>query len=167
MTIAGRTPRPRSSGLPPPRASRWWARAHGDLGGADGRHTLADPEAAELGVLHGMRRRAMAAVDQADEVRGDPLELGPGEGHLNVPGPGGVRGDEGQGDPGLTRGRERGHGPLRGLDHSHQGERIHEEVNPLAALAAASQPVDDTNVEPVTRTWAWWSMYPVCGASTV
>ena len=59
----------------------------GDAGGAAHHHDLVEFAGGELGVLEGLLHRHAAAVDQ---LAGQLLELGPGEGEVEVLGPSGV-----------------------------------------------------------------------------
>ena len=118
-----------------------------DLGGAG--LAAHEQDLVDLVRRAGRRRRGSAgrAPSSLQEVVGERLVLLPGEDGVEVLGPGGVGGDEGQHDLRLLRGRELALRLLRRLLQALEGHAVLPEVDARLALELLDQPVDDALVE--------------------
>ena len=107
---------------------------------------LVDVVGGDLGVLHGLLDRAQAALD---EVGGELLERRPHQVDVEVLGPGGVGGDEGQVDGGLGDRRKLHLGLLGSLEQALQRLGVVAQVDAVGLLELVGQVVDDAAVEVV------------------
>jgi len=122
-------------------------RLHGrDPGRAADQDHLVQVVGGHLGVAHRLLHRPQAALDQ---VLGELLELGPGEGGRQVFGPGGVGSDERQVDLGLGHRGQLDLGLLGRLEQPLQGLGVVAQVDAVLALELVGQVVDQPAVEVV------------------
>ena len=109
-------------------------------------HHLVDGTAGQLGVPE-----AVFAGDAAPgaEAVGELLQLRPGQGDLEVLGPGGVRRDEGEAHFGAGGGGEFALGLFRSLLQALESHGVVLQVDAIFRLEGIRQPVDDRRVEVV------------------
>ncbi len=94
-------------------------------------------------------RLAHGCDDAIEQVGGQLGHLGAREARVEVLGPGGVGGDEGQVDLRLLRGGELDLGLLGGLVETLQRHRVGAQIDALRLLELRHEPVDDGLVEVV------------------
>ncbi len=112
----------------------------GHAGGAAHEDHVVDLALAEPGVLDRLLERALAPLE---EVGGELLELGPGEGLVEVERTVGTGGDVGQVDLRRLRGRQLDLGLLGRLLEALLGHRVLAQVDAVGRLEGADHPVDD------------------------
>ena len=115
-----------------------------DAGGAAHEDDLVDVLFLLAGVLQGLGAGLDALVD---ERLGQLVELGPGEGQVQVLGPGGVGGDEGQVDVGAGAAGQVDLGLLGGFLQALQRHLVVAQVDVVVLLELRRDPVDDDLVE--------------------
>ena len=118
----------------------------GHAGHAAHQDHLVDVARLEAGVVHGLLGRADHPVEQ---LAGELLELGPGEGHLQVERAALVHGDERLVDAGLQHRGELHLGLLGRLVEPLQGLAVLGQVDALLPAELVHDPVDDGLVEVV------------------
>ena len=118
----------------------------GDPAGAAHHQDLGDVVAGKAGVAHSLADRAGSGLHQ---VGGQLIELGPGEGHVQVLGAVGVGGDIGQVDVGGGDAGQLDLGLLGGLLQPLHGHPVGRQVHAVGALELADQPLHDALVEVV------------------
>src|SRR5438309_1816737 len=116
-------------------------------GGSADQHDLVDLLRCEVGVFQRREERPPGALGQVAGLR---LELGSGEGHLEVLGTCLVRRDERQVDGRLEPARELDLRPLRGLGEALQGLAVGLQVDSVLLLELVGEPVHDPAVVVVT-----------------
>ena len=116
----------------------------GDAGRAAHHHHFVQFAGGELGVLEGLLHRHAAAVDQ---LGGELLELGPGEGEVEVLGTLGRGRDERQVDFALAGAGELDLGFFSRLGETLQGLLVLAQVDAFVALEAGGQVINDHLVE--------------------
>ena len=118
-----------------------------DAGGATHHHNLIELGGGELGVLEGLLHRHAAAVDQ---LAGQLLELGAGEGEIEVLGALGGGRDERQVDLALGGAGEFDLGFLSSLGEALQGLLVLAQVDAFVGLEGVGQVIHDHLVEVIT-----------------
>ena len=118
----------------------------GDSRGAAHQQHLGDVIGGEAGVGHGLAHRLHGGVHQ---MRGELIELGAGQGDVQVLGAGGVGGDIGQVDVGGGHAGELNLGLLSSLFETLHSHLVAAQVDALALLELGNQVVDDALVKVV------------------
>ena len=118
----------------------------GDTGRTAHQQHLADLVDGQAGVGQSLTHGAHGLLHQ---VGGELVELGPGEGHVQVLGAGGVGGDEGQVDGGAGHAGELDLGLLGSLFNALHGHLVARQVDALLHLEAREDPVHNPLVEVV------------------
>ena len=118
----------------------------GHAGHAADEDHLVDVADLHAGVVHGLLGGADAPVEQ---LAGELLQLGPGEGHLQMERAALVHGDEGLVDAGLEHGGELHLGLLGRFVEPLQGLAVLGQVDALLLAELVDDPVDDGLVEVV------------------
>ena len=116
----------------------------GNTGGAAHEDDLVDVLGGDAGVLHGLIERADGLVDQ---IRGQFVELGAGDGDVQMLGAGGVRGDERQVDVDAHQAGQFDLGLLSGFLQALQGHAVLAQVDAVFLLELGSDVVDQAVVE--------------------
>ena len=118
----------------------------GDTAGAAHQQDLGDVVGGETGVAHGLAHRTGGPLHQGG---GELVELGPGEGQIQVLGAGGVGGDIGEVNGGGGDAGELDLGLLGGLLQPLHGHFVAGEVDAVGALELSYHPVHHGLVEVV------------------
>ena len=118
----------------------------GDTGGAAHHQDLLQVGGAQAGVGQGLAHGGHGAVHQ---VHGQLVELGPGQGHVQVLGAGGVGGDEGQVDLAGHGAGQLDLGLLGGLLQALGSHLVLAQVDAVLLLEGVGHPVDDPLVKVV------------------
>ena len=118
----------------------------GDAAGAAHQQDLGDVARAQAGVGHGLLDGAGGGLHQ---MRGQLVELGPGQGQVQVLGAGGVGGDIGQVDVGGGHAGQLDLGLLGGLLQALHGHLVARQVDAGVLLELGGHPVHDALVEVV------------------
>ena len=118
----------------------------GDTAGAAHHQHLGDVAGGQAGVTHGLLHGATGGLHQ---VGGELVELGPGEGQIQVLGAGGVGGDIGQVDVGGGDAGQLDLGLLSSLLQALHGNLVAGEVDALSLLELGGHPVHNTLVKVV------------------
>ena len=118
----------------------------GDTAGAAHHQDLGQVGGLQTGVGHGLAHGAHGGVHQ---MAGELVELGPGQGHVQVLGAGGVGGDIGEVDVAGGHAGQLDLGLLGGLLQALHGNLIAGQVDALGALELADQVLHDALVEVV------------------
>ncbi len=118
----------------------------GDAAGAAHQEDLVQVAGGELGVPHGLADGAHGGLHQ---MVGQLIELGPGQGQVQMLGAGGIGGDIGQVDGGGGHAGQLDLGLLGGLLEALHGNFIAGQIHTLGLLELGHHPVHDTLVKVV------------------